>query len=77
MKNTLFLRKSVTFILLLFALVISAQEKPKTKSDSLKKATKELPLEPKRTISFTTDQGTWISVDVHPDGSTIIFDLYK
>lgn len=28
-----------------------------------------------RTIAFTTDQGTWMSVDVSPDGSTVVFDL--
>ncbi|GMN09450.1 amidohydrolase family protein [Croceitalea sp. MTPC9] len=49
-----------------------SQEKEK---DSTKKATKELPLEPERTIQFSTDQGTWISVDVSPDGKTIVFDL--
>ncbi|NNK19981.1 MAG: amidohydrolase, partial [Flavobacteriaceae bacterium] len=43
--------------------------------DSLKKATKELPLEPERSINFTTSQGTWISLDVSPDGKTIVFDL--
>lgn len=43
--------------------------------DSTKKATKELPLEPERKISFTTDKGTWISLDVSPDGKTIVFDM--
>lgn len=43
--------------------------------DSAKKATKELPLEPKRKINFTTDTGTWMSLDVSPDGQTIVFDL--
>ncbi len=28
-----------------------------------------------RIISFTTDEGTWMSVDVSPDGSTIAMDL--
>jgi len=28
-----------------------------------------------RKVSFTTDEGTWISVDVAPDGKTILFDL--
>jgi Tol biopolymer transport system component/imidazolonepropionase-like amidohydrolase len=28
-----------------------------------------------RTIDFTTDQGTFISVDVSPDGKSVIFDL--
>jgi imidazolonepropionase-like amidohydrolase/Tol biopolymer transport system component len=34
-----------------------------------------LPLVTTRSVRFTTDQGTWISVDVSPDGSTIVFDL--
>ena len=42
------------------------------KADSLGN---NLPLEPTRTISFTTDEGTWMSLDVSPDGKTIIFDL--
>jgi Tol biopolymer transport system component/imidazolonepropionase-like amidohydrolase len=28
-----------------------------------------------RKISFDTDRGTWMSVDVSPDGTTIVFDL--
>lgn len=26
-------------------------------------------------LRFSTDEGTWISVDVTPDGTTLIFDL--
>ena len=35
----------------------------------------DLPLEPARTVSLDTDEGSWISVDVSPDGETLVFDL--
>mgnify|MGYP006273723453 FL=1 len=28
-----------------------------------------------KTVSFTTTEGTWITVDVHPNGETLVFDL--
>lgn len=28
-----------------------------------------------RTISFTTNEGTWMNIDVSPDGQQILFDL--
>lgn len=31
--------------------------------------------QPSREISFSTDEGTWMSVAVSPDGETIIFDM--
>jgi imidazolonepropionase-like amidohydrolase/Tol biopolymer transport system component len=34
-----------------------------------------LPLEPTRTLEFTTNTGSWLSVDVSPDGQTLVFDL--
>jgi Tol biopolymer transport system component len=36
---------------------------------------KDLPLKPQRSIKFTTTEGTWTSLDVSPDGKTIVFDL--
>ena len=42
------------------------------KGDEKKKG---LPLTPDRTIEFTTDEGTWVSLDVSPDGKTIVFEL--
>ncbi|HEX9106652.1 MAG TPA: hypothetical protein VF832_05485, partial [Longimicrobiales bacterium] len=38
-------------------------------------ARKGLPLVPGREIRFSADHGTWISLDVSPDGRTIVFDL--
>ncbi|MBT6035259.1 MAG: amidohydrolase, partial [Kordiimonadaceae bacterium] len=34
-----------------------------------------LPLKPERKIEFETDEGTWLALDVSPDGETIIFEL--
>ena len=36
---------------------------------------KPLPLEAKRKAEFTATKGTWMSLDVSPDGQTIVFDL--
>lgn len=36
---------------------------------------KGLPLEMERVVEFTTDEATWASLDVSPDGSTIIFEM--
>jgi Tol biopolymer transport system component len=34
-----------------------------------------LPLITTRTLKFSTNEGTWISLDVAPDGNTIVFEL--
>lgn len=35
----------------------------------------DLPLDSERTISMTLDEGSWMSVDISPDGETLVFDL--
>lgn len=58
-------------LLLVVPLVGSAQqgENPEEKKEE------GLPLKPTGKVTFTTDEGTWMSLDVSPDGRTIIFDL--
>ena len=34
-----------------------------------------LPIKPARTISFTTDEGSYMDVDLSPNGKTIVFDI--
>jgi Tol biopolymer transport system component len=52
----------LTAIAMLAASVASAAETP-------------LPLPAARSFAMTLDEGTWISLDLSPDGSTIVFDL--
>lgn len=36
----------------------------------------DLPLEGKtETLTFSTDEGSWLSIDITPDGQTLVFDL--
>ena len=64
-------------LFLALSLLSYAQEAETAKKDTTeeKKATKELPLEPERKLRLKTTEGTWISLDVSPDGKTIAFDV--
>ena len=48
-----------------------AQEQKDEKKDEKK----TLELKPERKIEFSTDEGTWLSLDISPDGRTIVFEL--
>src|SRR5580658_9693060 len=39
------------------------------------KTDQPLQLKPARNVQFATDQGSWLSLDVSPDGRTILFEL--
>lgn len=76
------LRKfSAVLLIGLFSLPlpVTAQEpeKPEEKKEEKKdeKKSEGLPLKAGGMVKFTTDEGTWMSLDVSPDGQTIIFDL--
>ena len=72
MKNS-----TLLLTLLLLPFVLLAQDEAKTKTDSTKKEKKkkDLPLEVGRKIPIKTNEGTWMSLDVSPDGKTIAFDF--
>ena len=57
------------------ALVLAAAAGPTAQETADSADSPDLPLEPARILSLDTDEGTWISVDVSPDGETIVFDL--
>src|SRR6266566_1886222 len=70
-------------LLVLFVLALpqspgAAEEKASgVKGDAKKPAKLDVNAVPEnaRRVEFTTDEGTWMSVDVSPDGRTILFDL--
>ncbi|MGE3168777.1 MAG: amidohydrolase family protein [Pyrinomonadaceae bacterium] len=50
-------------------------EKKDEKDDKKDDKKPDLPLTAAETIKFSTNEGTWMSLDVSPDGKSIIFDL--
>ncbi len=65
-------------LLLLAVVTVPAAPQTVEQNDSAAAAArkaKSLPLITTRTLRFTTDEGTWISLDVAADGRTLVFEL--
>ena len=61
------MQKKITIICLFFYVSLSAQENPKWDVNNPPGRFKD--------VSFSADEGTWMNVDISPDGSTIAFDM--
>lgn len=78
--------KLAAFVMLV-GIIVSSQAKNKfffnkwydadsTKKDSVVyEKFKDLPLKPQRKIKLNSNEGTWTSLDISPDGKTIVFDM--
>src|SRR6266511_3695433 len=76
-----FMRRLLITTFLVVPALLLAQDPPPAPRDTTKKADTTavkdtlLPLKMARTVSFETSEATWMSLDVSPDGTTIVFEL--
>lgn len=79
-SKQLFQQTYFTFLIIIFSFTTTipliAQDEPVDSDSTEKKISNgDLPLEAGRTFSFDVNEGSWISLDVSPDGETIVFDF--
>jgi len=74
-------KRPACFVLLLTLAALPAAAESKPLNSTQSKADSETPWSvdqakgPTKDVAFTTDEGTWLHVDVHPDGKNLVFSL--
>ncbi|HWP44213.1 MAG TPA: amidohydrolase family protein [Blastocatellia bacterium] len=66
---------TAAFLILALSLPFVSMAQDEKKEDKQEKKEEGLPLKATGKIEFTTDEGTWMSLDVSPDGKLLVFDL--
>ena len=61
--------------LIMFSFNLYAQSDKDKDEKKKTKENKNLPIKPDRFFELSTNTGSWMSLDVSPDGETIVFDL--
>ncbi len=74
MTHSNFVRRALLVALLAGAVSGAVAQAP-TDTTRRTAPNSDLPLIPTRPLKFTTDEGTWMSLDLSADGRTIVFDL--
>ena len=69
------MRKIYFLCSFLLSFVVATAQKKETKDSTVYTSFKDLPLKAERTINFDTKEGTFMSLDISPDGKTIAFDM--
>jgi Tol biopolymer transport system component/imidazolonepropionase-like amidohydrolase len=69
------MKKFCTVLTLLVVCLASPRSQERQPQDDTNKPSEGFTLKTAETIEFTTDEVTWMQVDVSPDGQTILFDL--
>lgn len=73
------MKKLYTVYLILFAFFLAPQQplqaQSEENSDDPEPSDEGLQLEPDRTVHLQKNEGTWISLDIHPNGEKLVFDF--